>query len=386
MSEVNIYAVTLTNNKIFILCDLALSKDADMKDVMKHCEYCYDFSKIYKPVSAIVIDTIRTYEEYNRESWMSFFDETEISDGYNLPDLSRQLLAKELLKVDYHVKQYMLDYGIDNVRGGSYTDEVLDIDSDSALYAELNVIDIVYLKNKNLMSDVEKIINKLDGDDSIKNKKEYLEKRLKKYENIKEKHNQLYFLENNYPINSYIVSCIQWLKNKIITKKRENYYEERMKYGDCLIYFKELVNKNTILNSSILNDSSLIDHLNNPSVIFDKYITNEYDLYENISDDKNNNILDEEEILQYEKEPNNNIEIDTNSDSKEIQKEILNETCDSETIHLSNEDKYALELCEEYEKLYVNLKNRIDEYAFDLSTFPEHFEEEMKIVMYHYNK
>ena len=41
-----------------------------------------------------------------------FFDDI---DGYYLPNLLKIFLSRDLLKVDYHVKRYMIDFGIQNV-------------------------------------------------------------------------------------------------------------------------------------------------------------------------------------------------------------------------------------------------------------------------------
>ena len=268
MSEVNIYLITLENNKFFIYLDLSVVNETEL---MKRCEYLYDFVKKHKPLTVTIIDTIRTYDEYSKEEWMGFFGET---DGvYNFPNLKKLLLSKEILKVDYHVKRYMLDYGVENVRGGSYYEEELPFYLEEALEHEFNTVINSYSSNKSLLSDVEKIIKKIDENDLITNKKEYLEKRLNKFKEVESTFSNLkFFTKDNIPyiIGSQILNNIKWLKNKIIAKNNENDLYENNRYEECLMYFKEIIDKNSIIYDDANGD--LQCHLHNPRTIFDKYI------------------------------------------------------------------------------------------------------------------
>lgn len=336
MSEINIYAITLEKDKYFIYCDLNIENNTEMNKVMQQCEYMYDFVKKYKPISVTVIDTIDYYEKYDKnfekydKNILCFFDD---NDEYYLPSILKMFLSKNLLKIDYHVKRYMIEHGISNVRGGTYYEENLPSYLKDALDQELNSVMNIYSNNTELLQDIDKIIKKLDSNDLITDKIVYLEKRLNKFNNIKERHYELkYFVNNNiqYVINNQIIVDINVLRNKILNKECNNSYRD---YNEIIMHLKEIVSKIIIHYGDLQYENK--EHLYNPNLIFDKYF--------------------------YGFNSNGNIEMNEN-------------------------DKYALKLCDNFENLYISLQNRIDEYEFDLSLYNENFEKQINILLYHYGK
>jgi len=142
-----------------------------------------------------------------------------------------------------------------------------------------------------------------------------------------------------YVINNQILVDINILRNKILNK---NYYNKMRDYNQIIMHLKYIVSKIIIhYGESYYNELENKDHLCNPNIIFDPYFLDEN--YQDAQETKHDN-------------------------------------------DISEEDNYALNLCDEFENVYTKIQNRIDEYDFDLSTYGECFEKQMDILLYHYSK
>lgn len=143
----------------------------------------------------------------------------------NSPILSHECIKLiDVLEIDFFVKKYMRLYGINKVRGGSYSNEILSIEEQNILSKEINQkfsnydkpIDITIPEYNNLS---DWTIEEIQG-----RKKEVLEQK-KIYDLDQEKYNNL--MENLYnteiSINRNILSDIEWF-NHIIEILINEYY------------------------------------------------------------------------------------------------------------------------------------------------------------------
>ena len=117
-----IFVLRLQQNKIFIY----FSEMKIEKQIMSECEIYYDYVKKYKPLS--IIETI---------PFIDHFD------------------------IDKTVKHYMYYNGYDNVRGGSYIEEVLPEYLEKTLNHEFKIVDTGSIECKDLLKEIlEKYENK----------------------------------------------------------------------------------------------------------------------------------------------------------------------------------------------------------------------------------
>ena len=92
--------------------------------------------------------------ELSHKKWFIYVSsENEIKDIYLNSQIQYQYVANHLpilshnstpindvLDIDYFVKKYMRMYGINNVRGGSYSNEVLSSNTKEVLEKEINFV------------------------------------------------------------------------------------------------------------------------------------------------------------------------------------------------------------------------------------------------------
>ena len=124
------------------------------------------------------------------------------------------------LDVNYHVKKYMKSYGIENVRGGNYTDEVLSEDVVKHLELEISTTFSEYTKEPELFQQIlQSYIYKLhisnndfDFDGEIKR----LNTDLEKY-NKEKKQYDFFKNKNGIKIDRTIISDVEWIIEKINT-------------------------------------------------------------------------------------------------------------------------------------------------------------------------
>jgi len=152
MSENILYVIALENNKYFLHLSPPIYEDY----LLKECIIMYDFVKNNRPC----------YIE-------SKIDLDNTSDEIN--DI--------VLKINYYVKYYMKKYGVNNVRGGIYTDETLPDYLLQSLYTELNITIEDYEKNIEI---IENVLQTYQNKQFDLNEKRDLENQLSKYNSIKD--------------------------------------------------------------------------------------------------------------------------------------------------------------------------------------------------------
>jgi hypothetical protein len=141
---------------------------------MLEAELYYDYLKKYKPISIV-----KRYDNHDS------------------------------LDVDKYVKLFMLDYGVDYVRGGSYSDELLTNSQLNTLLCEFDTVSNTNstIKHETIVNDIiQTYANKKMTKEEIILERETLEKTL---ENLKKEKGEF---ENIRINSSQIITDIQWIQ------------------------------------------------------------------------------------------------------------------------------------------------------------------------------
>lgn len=167
-----LYVILLQNDKIF----LHLSRDVSEDQIMVEASALFDFVKKNPPVRILETITI---------------DNTFL--------------------IDYHVKKHMDCFGIDNVRGGSYSDEILPEYLVKALHHELLMNNVNLLDNDETVDLVNmSYMNIKWSPRFIADEKAKLECDLKSYIDLKQKIRSIQ-IHNDITIDRSIITDIEWL-------------------------------------------------------------------------------------------------------------------------------------------------------------------------------
>lgn len=219
-----IYIFKLEESKLFLhVCNPTNKTDLH---ISLEAELYYDYLKKYKPISIF----------------------TKIADV-------------DMLNVDNYVKKYMICFGVDNVRGGSYIDEILPEYQTLALACEFET---VINKRKN-MDEIYSMINNHVGQLSkIEEKKMQLQNQYDTY--VKEV-NEL----KRWQIRPEIIQDIAWLKSIILQKyQTEITREDIAKYKRLLVDLKRVYSIYTENICSVF-DESKFHWYNKDCFLFLKY-------------------------------------------------------------------------------------------------------------------
>lgn len=240
-----IYCLKLESNKYFLHvseCGCSQNNKSD-EDILLNAEIYYSYLQKYKPISII-----------------------------------KKIKIENIIEVDSHVKQYMMEYGIDNVRGGSYSEEKI---CDSNVSHELQHYNRHHDKTRDLwvnhlLSDIS--VNKKPTMEEIAFKKHDLENTLEKYKRKKRE------LETISIEGSQIIEDIQWIKEvcsrniQIYNTTNQNKTFQQMKIKNNEIknkYRKVLASLNqiyTIFCSFSFSSIFIIDiHVKYPHFLLDDF-------------------------------------------------------------------------------------------------------------------
>lgn len=244
-----IYILKLQQNKYFIHFG-DMKKD---KQIMIECEIYYDYVKKYKPLSVMEI-----------------------------------LLLTNFLDIDKTVKKYMSIYGYDNVRGGSYIDEILPKHLEKTLNHEFRLVEREHLEWVNQFKEIiekyqdkkyeslEEIDREIDGINQENIQYTFEKQKFEKY---------AFFLVNNEKLSmkDFVPEQMTWLyeccllnfnnDNPIVmfNHLQLNYFQ---KYRNLLIFLKQL---NQIFQENELFSKFGIEkhiYLKYPEFLFDGFIYN----------------------------------------------------------------------------------------------------------------
>jgi hypothetical protein len=245
-----LHIIVLQKDKLFL--HISTHNEENETTILLECELINDYASIYKPIR--ILDTVVIFQEY---------------------------------EVDFFVKKYMNCYDMDNVRGGSYTNEILNENERQYILHELtHTLDMNELQC-DIISDIVIKYNEINTWSIDKIKLEY--KKCKKYHNNYENEKQM--LHNftvgrqNTAINRIILADLKWLSNECIKaikltpyiKEVNNKpYEETetiKKYKNIVIKLKSIYTMFTNY-MDVTNTYQPLIHLYSPETILDQYFYN----------------------------------------------------------------------------------------------------------------
>lgn len=257
----------------------------------------------------------------------------------NSPILSHECIKiNDILEIDFFVKKYMRLYGIDKVRGGSYTNELLSIEEQNILSKEINQ------KFNNFDKPIDTTISEYNNIsdwsiETIKNRKKELLKNQETYYFDQEKYNNL--MEKLYnterTIDRKILLDIEWL-NTIIDQLINEYYN---------------VNNDNIMNDEIYEVPEIV--------------INTYKKIRKIIIGLNKKFIEIYENEEYLYSSNEILE-------QMIQNLDNLFTIDSNIININEIIINKEYVFRQLEYMYYCLINKKDDYEFDKNYYPENFE------------
>jgi len=324
MTDYKIYIIKLENNKFFLHVSLPIYEDL----LFKECSLLFEFVKNNPPIC--IMNTI------------------DIND---------------VLDIDYYVKYYMRTYGIHNVRGGNYTNEIFDDNQMMFLKKEIESSFFDYDKKNEIIEDII-LNNQYKTIDEIKNEKEIVEKKIKKYNNTKFLLSLLTSDDEEY---LYIIENLEWLKEEIDNIR--------------------LIFENNLDSKKLLELSKFKQYL--PKITIDRY----KNILKNIKSIVTTyNSLDKQKLEPY-LTPYLNMKFSSFKKYSELESIFIKMpqfVFDNIFLHpysITNWDDYyekSHQLLENLFNISYTILNIIDELKFDLSTYPEYFEMKMKYTLEYY--
>jgi hypothetical protein len=320
-----LYVILLENDKYFIYCT---DSTEDTKIIIE-CIFMFPFTKTYKPKQ--IIETLYHIDEFD---------------------------------VDKMVKKYMAQYGINNVRGGSYQNEKLTYLQDTILKQELEYVNAPGHKNLNPSLKLEEkmryfvynelfhIIKHDDECNEIPELQQKIKVQRERYEDIHKKLLKiLWAREQNhenpekhtsYMLDNTLIEKIQYLQKYIVEKKFMNETQNGLNL-EIIQLFKELMNYFKHFNRIFQeNDFDLSDFtqeyinpvfISHPEFIFSPYV----------------------HLSKYNRQSMSFLDQDYKIDE-------------------------ANALCKFFEGICYWCLNRIDEYEFDLKVIPENIKLKYEMV------
>ena len=323
MTDFKLYAIELENRKVFLQVSMPIYEEF----LFQECRAMFDFVKKNPPVK--IIHTI---------------------------DLD------DVLKVNYWVKYFMRYYGIDNVRGGNYREEILSPETVEFLKREIETTMEDYEQDIELFESVLTSYNSKNLDEEEKKR---LENKLRDYN---DRQTLLKFLEID---DDALLKDIEWIANEIINIRSayESTYESKKSgYGILSsIYSRVSSSTNTLEKNKYRAILKKLQSL----------ITRYY-------------LLNEENVLEYCGDPYLRNKLDSFEQTKmETTVLLVNPgfTLDNFFLHphsLMNWDhqiEIVNDLIDKWLHMFYSIKNWRDELRFDLSTFPPDFEKHTQYAL-----
>jgi hypothetical protein len=270
----------------------------------------------------------------------------------NLPiRLFETLTITDDLEVDLYVKKYMRCYGIENVRGGSFVDEYLSSIVATSLEKELTKD---YYKTPTL---IEKITRKYESiqhwrpqdiklwrtwrneydftedpktiQDVMTLEKQHLKKEWTRFDNIQYLFQSLTYCSESINLASNdFTNDVEWLKTQILSESTDSLSnDEILLYKRLLVLFHDIKSKFLVINDELPIYEKKC-YIKTPQLIFDTFIYHRNDV-----------------------------------------------------AKIAKEKKCALEVFEVFEYIFNVVSNKIEDYRFSLTLYPEDFEEYTRLAI-----
>ena len=318
MSEFKLYAIELENKKVFLQVSTPIREQL----LFQQCRVMVKFVHNNPPIK--IIHTI---------------------------DLD------DVLKVNYWVKYFMRYYGIDNVRGGNYTDEILSPESMQFLRKEIGE---TFDKYEDDVEVFENVLAEYNDKKLDKEEKERLENRLSDYKNRQK-------LLDYSLVYDGLLEDLGWIKNEITNTRMIYDVPDKIKKGRGFNVLSNYYSINRICVNTYDKDRY--------KIILKKlkdFIVNYYSI---TSKDEN--------IKQYccdaylRNKLNSFVETKFDNDALLINPAF---TLDNFFLHphiimnWSFQVKLVDELIDKWISMYYSIKNWRDEIEFDLLSYPKDFE------------
>jgi hypothetical protein len=340
MSEQNtdnkLYVVELENNKIFLHFSPPIYEDY----LFQECIVFYDFVKNNRPIKVLkVID------------------------------------LNDVLEIDYYVKYYMRHHGIDNVRGGSYTHEILNKNELEFLKRE------TYVTNKQYENDIDIFESILQNNQNNKITDETIEKLNKTWNTFSRKRKLISILydEEKYEdivdfyIFKTIIRDVEWLQGKI--KEIHNDYNEYYENQNSEKPFGSIKKMPNLVNTDDKNQyKQVLERLHFLTKIY--FLINQENLSDYLDPYLRNKIGG---FKEYDTETFIYVY---------IQKPIF--ILDYFFLHphlIINWERFigiGEELLDEYSYMAYSINNLVDELKYDLSQYHPDFEKTIKYTQDYY--
>jgi len=201
----------LQREKFFIYS--CSQKNKSDSQLLLEAEIYYDYLKKYKPISII-----KRYENHDS------------------------------LDIDKYVKQYMIEYGVDYVRGGSYSEELLSDSQLNTLLCEFDTVSTSIDPRESIVNDlIQTYANKKMTKEEVIVERETLKNTLEQFQKEKSE------LESIQIDGSQIISDIQWItfacsqiKEIYDTKKSDTFLSKLVTKEFIERYKKVLLNLKTV--------------------------------------------------------------------------------------------------------------------------------------------
>lgn len=248
---------------------------------------------------------------------------------YNPINIVEQKSYVEIEDIDKYVKKYMNLFGIDNVRGGSYSNEFLEDYKIKTLQSELDFLknhennnnDIFHFLYNEMLKYQD--INEIEKLDIKTNKYIYDKQKLEKFQ---------YYKFNNCKckIDFSRIENIQWIKNIIENNPKNVIFNYRNlkknedlinKYKELIEFLKYLTKLNCEYREMDINFEKLpLLYFTNPIVIFDNYIYSDDVVYKTMNRDNAKMVCNKfEEFFYWNINQISELEFDINNSMKNIE-------------------------------------------------------------------
>lgn len=295
-SVVQLYVVKLENNKYFIYCR---DKEDYYEQISVETQLLYDFVRKHKPVE--IIEVVKIEDE---------------------------------LDIDKHVKKYMLYFGIDNVRGGTYVDEILPDYLVKTLRSEFTIFnDANAQTNKNAVSEIiEKYGNMTLDERNLE--KNSLTKEYDLYVETKRLYNEYKISKSNTTTNATTIGpptldILDWLLRFIDYR----WYDTSKIMVETKEIYEDALTKLRFISQTYFKITEHVDYemtifLHKPEFVLDSFFYHR--------DDMSN-----------------------------YQEQYIT----------------AFQLLKTFRSMCFRITNKLDEYEFDMSSYPTNFENYAEMVL-----